>query len=158
MLFPALSNNPENLTGPSDTALQQPNVAKVIDSILGDSRGKNNVFPPAAGGSAAGEQAEPTALSFAALSARVSVLVPASYFKSLWQRNNPIEPGHAEKTPTQAEIDNIRVEESANIQRCIAAAASSAKKRSRCGGTGPVTTFPDNPGKNRRRPNSVGSH
>ena len=42
----ALSNNPENLTGPSDTALQQPNVAKVIDSILGDSRGKNNVFPP----------------------------------------------------------------------------------------------------------------
>jgi flagellar biosynthesis/type III secretory pathway M-ring protein FliF/YscJ len=53
-------------------------------------------------------------------SARVSICVPNSYFKQVWQDRNPVAPGHAEKTPDAAALDQIRNEESANIQRCVA--------------------------------------
>jgi flagellar biosynthesis/type III secretory pathway M-ring protein FliF/YscJ len=55
------------------------------------------------------------------ISARVLVRVPMSYFASLWQQHNSAEPGKARKTPDQAALDQVRVEESANIQRCVAA-------------------------------------
>jgi flagellar biosynthesis/type III secretory pathway M-ring protein FliF/YscJ len=53
-------------------------------------------------------------------SARVSIGVPTSYFKTVWQQRNAVEPGHAERTPDAAALDQIRVEESANIQQSVA--------------------------------------
>ena len=60
-------------------------------------------------------------------SARVSVGVPISYFKKVWQERNSVEPGQAEKTPDPAALDQIRVEESANIQQCVATLLPRAK-------------------------------
>jgi flagellar biosynthesis/type III secretory pathway M-ring protein FliF/YscJ len=58
--------------------------------------------------------------ALAPTSARVSIGVPTSYFKQVWQQRNPVEPGHAEKAPDQGVLDQIRIEESANIQQCVA--------------------------------------
>jgi flagellar biosynthesis/type III secretory pathway M-ring protein FliF/YscJ len=57
----------------------------------------------------------------ALLSAKVLVRVPMSFFTSVWQDRNPPAPGQAKKTPDKAALDQIRAEESANIQRCVAA-------------------------------------
>jgi flagellar biosynthesis/type III secretory pathway M-ring protein FliF/YscJ len=54
-------------------------------------------------------------------SAKVLVRVPTSYFTSIWQNRNPAAPGQAQKMPDQAALDQIRAEESASIQRCVAA-------------------------------------
>lgn len=53
-------------------------------------------------------------------SARVSISVPSSYLTTAWRQRNPIEPGHADKTLDPAALDQTRIEESANIQRCVA--------------------------------------
>ena len=55
-----------------------------------------------------------------ATSARVSIGVPSSYFKQVWQERNPVEPGHDGKAPDAAALDQVRIEESANIQRSVA--------------------------------------
>jgi flagellar biosynthesis/type III secretory pathway M-ring protein FliF/YscJ len=50
-----------------------------------------------------------------------SVVVPVSYFGKIWSEQNPVEPGNQPKTPAPAELDQIRVRETANIQKCVAA-------------------------------------
>jgi flagellar M-ring protein FliF len=55
----------------------------------------------------------------------VSVGVPTSYFEKVWHKLNPTDPNAqpqaAPKTPTQAELDQIRQQEIANIQKAVAA-------------------------------------
>jgi flagellar M-ring protein FliF len=74
-------------------------------------------------------------------SARVLVRVPASYFASVWQQRNPSEPGQPKKTPDQAALEQIRNEESANIQRCVAAVLPPIKGSASLAETTTVTPF-----------------
>jgi flagellar M-ring protein FliF len=140
---PMCSGSLDNMTAPLDAASQQPNMAKVMDTLLGDSPCKTNFTHPARGGNVAQQKAEPEVLSLAPISARVSVGVPASYFKTVWQRLNPVEPGKTEKTPDQVELDRIRIEESANIQRCIAPLLPPPKNPAEAAELVTVTVFQD---------------
>jgi flagellar M-ring protein FliF len=52
--------------------------------------------------------------------ARVSVGVPASYFRQIWQQRYSSESGKSAPSPSQAVLDKITAEESVKIQRLIA--------------------------------------
>jgi flagellar M-ring protein FliF len=49
-----------------------------------------------------------------------SIVVPHSWFEKLWSEQNPAEPGKPPKSPTQAELDQIRKVETEKIQLCVA--------------------------------------
>jgi len=51
----------------------------------------------------------------------VAVGVPESYFEKVWRERNPPEPGAEPQDPDQTELSQIRAEEIANIQSCVAA-------------------------------------
>jgi len=50
-----------------------------------------------------------------------SIVVPNSWFEKLWSQNNPPEPGKPLKSPTAAELDQIRKAETEKIRACVAA-------------------------------------
>ncbi len=50
-----------------------------------------------------------------------SVQVPSSYFERVWRERNPAAPGEQPKTPTAADLTQIRTEEIAKIRKCVAA-------------------------------------
>jgi flagellar M-ring protein FliF len=54
-------------------------------------------------------------------SARVSVGVPSSYFEKIWHLRNPAKEGEEEKKPDEAGLAQVRTEESAKIQKHVAA-------------------------------------
>ncbi|NLX96054.1 MAG: hypothetical protein GXY83_07750 [Rhodopirellula sp.] len=62
---------------------------------------------------------------FALKKVTATVGIPTSYFESIWRERNPPDPnpqaGAAVKTPTQAELDPIRQEETAKIRSAVAA-------------------------------------
>lgn len=63
---------------------------------------------------------EITTIGMAVKRVRASVVVPSSYFTKVWNKLNPAEPGQPAKTPSQAELDQIRTREVGNIQACVA--------------------------------------
>lgn len=111
--------NQDNRSGRPEASAQLSNVTAVLDAVLSGSSGESKkTSEPAA--PAAEQQVEREGVALTPISARVSVGVPLSYFNKIWQQQNPVEPGHAEKTPDRAALDQIRIQESANIQRCVA--------------------------------------
>jgi flagellar M-ring protein FliF len=79
--------------------------------------------------------------------AKVSVGIPVSYFKKVWQERNPAAEGKESKGPDQAALDQIRTEVSAMVQKHVAPLLPMAE-----GVTDPteyvtVSTFQDIPGK-----------
>ena len=52
--------------------------------------------------------------------AKVSVGIPVSYFKKVWQERNPAAEGKESKGPDQAALDQIRTEVSAMVQKHVA--------------------------------------
>jgi flagellar M-ring protein FliF len=79
--------------------------------------------------------------------AKVSVGIPVSYFKKVWQERNPATEGKESKGPDQAALDQIRTEVSAMVQKHVAPLLPLAE-----GVTDPteyvtVSTFQDIPGK-----------
>jgi flagellar M-ring protein FliF len=151
----ARSNSQENRIGPPEASSQQPNVVKVLDALLGDSPSKEGAIPSAPStvkASVPEEQVERAGFALAPISARVSVGVPASYFKSVWQRRHPAESGHPEETPDQAELDRICIEETANIQRSIAPLLPPSKGAANAVELVTVTTFNDPPAHEPPRP------
>jgi len=95
-------------------------VAAVLDSLLSGTSGEGQGSPSERTGTAISESVEKAPIVLTLISARVLVRVPMSYFTTVWQQRNPVERGQAKKTPDQAALDQIRIEESANIQRCVA--------------------------------------
>ena len=65
--------------------------------------------------------------SLTPISARVLVRVPIELFQERLATAKSRRAGQAEKTPDQAALDQIRIEESANIQRCVAPLLPPAK-------------------------------
>jgi flagellar M-ring protein FliF len=79
--------------------------------------------------------------------AKVSVGIPVSYYKKVWQERNPAVEGKESKGPDQAALDQIRSEVTAMVQKHVAPLLPLAE-----GVTDPteyvtVSTFQDIPGK-----------
>jgi flagellar M-ring protein FliF len=101
-------------TPPSD---QRSNVATVIDALLGGSPGKEPTTEPnASTGSRVQVEKETIA---APISARVSVGVPASYYRKVWQNRNPSQSGEAPRIPEQSALDQICAEATTTIQKLV---------------------------------------
>lgn len=98
---------------------QRPNTALVLQALFGPARGDEEGAEPA-GLVGSREQVEKESLGHAPISARVAVGVPQSYFKKIWQEKNPAEPGSPPKAPPPTDLDQIRAEVSAEIQRHVA--------------------------------------
>jgi flagellar M-ring protein FliF len=48
-----------------------------------------------------------------------SIGVPTSHFEAVWRQHNPPQPGEAAKTPTQADLDQVRTQEIAKIKSAV---------------------------------------
>ena len=50
-----------------------------------------------------------------------SIGVPTSYFEEIWRKRNPAQPGEQQKTPTQADLDQLRTLEIGKIKSAVVA-------------------------------------
>jgi flagellar M-ring protein FliF len=116
----AKARDVDNRSDRSQGVFQQSNTAAIINSLLGAPRGKEETPVTAASDREPRGQAERDGIGLAPISARVSVGVPVSYLKKVWQERNPSVPGMAIQTPDPAALEQIRIEESAKIQRHVA--------------------------------------
>jgi flagellar M-ring protein FliF len=79
--------------------------------------------------------------------AKVSVGIPMSYFKKVWQERNPAVEGKESKGPDQAALDQIRTEISAMVQKHVAPLLPLAEAVADPTEYVTVSTFQDIPGK-----------
>ena len=136
------SHDKDSQAGQTPPSAQRPNVATVLDALLGGSPSGDAATEPNAPAGAR-VQVEKESVGPMPISARVSVGVPVSYFKKIWQERNPSEPGMAPKTPDPATLDQIRVEESAKIQRHVAPLLPTTDGAANAADLVTVTTFQD---------------
>jgi flagellar biosynthesis/type III secretory pathway M-ring protein FliF/YscJ len=77
--------------------------------------------------------------------ARVSVGVPMSYFRKVWQERNAAETDRMQAVPRRATLDQIRLEESVKIQRHVAQLLPSVESVAKAADLVAVTPFEDLP-------------
>ena len=51
---------------------------------------------------------------------KVSVQVPQSYFRKVWEEANPPEPGQPAKSPTAADLEQVQTQKVTHIRSCVA--------------------------------------
>ena len=124
---------------------QQPNTATILGNLLGGARSEDDGREPEANEAVSPERTEKESVGFAPIRAKVSVGVPISYFKKVWQERNPVAPGQPLRTPDQAALDQVRNEESAKIQRHVAQLLPQAESLAKAAELVTVTTFQDIP-------------
>ncbi|MEN6404904.1 MAG: hypothetical protein ABFC77_00380 [Thermoguttaceae bacterium] len=117
-----------------------PNTAAILDSLLSGSTGD---APPTPAASGSHEQIERESVGLTPIQARVSVGVPVSYFKKIWQEQHAVEPGHSVGSPDLAALDRIRAEESEKIRRHVAQLLPSPESPAKAAELVTVTTFQD---------------
>jgi flagellar M-ring protein FliF len=115
-----VSHSKEPPPGNSGAAGQQPNTAAILGSLFGGNRGNDDRPESHPADVGVHEQIEKDIAWPTSIAARVSIGVPTSYFKKVWQERNPVEPGQPPKLPDQAALAQIRAEECAKIQRHVA--------------------------------------
>jgi flagellar M-ring protein FliF len=138
LAVPLVPPQPQPVSKAAGAASQKPNVAAVLDSLLSGTSGESQTSPPER---TMPEPIEKPAIVLTPISARVLVRVPMSYFASLWQQRNPTPQGEAKRMPDQASFDKIRIEESANIQQCVAALLPAMPNRTSVAEMVTVTPF-----------------
>jgi len=148
----AVSNAPyavqdANAGGHQASGGQLANVAIGLGAVLG--RNPRDDAPPSLDSvrGVSGEQVEKESVGLTPKLAKVSVGVPESYFKNVWQQRRPTGEAGAPTTPDQTALDQIRVEESAKIQRHVAQLLPPADDVTDAMELVTVTTFPDLPAK-----------
>jgi flagellar M-ring protein FliF len=139
--------NPSGLEAKNGRASsgQLPNTATVLNALLGGSRSEDTGTQANQPGPASDEQVEKESVGLTPTRASVSVSVPISYFKKVWQERNPAVAGGSAKTPDPAALDQIRIEESAKIQRHVAQLLPSTESVAKAAELVTVTTFQDIP-------------
>jgi flagellar M-ring protein FliF len=90
-----------------------------------------------------GEEVEKETLGLTPKRVTVSVGIPSTYFEKVWHERNPSEEGSEPKKPDQAALDAIRQEESAKIQKHVAALLPPVEGLSDLTELVTVTTFQD---------------
>jgi len=127
------------------SAAQRPNTATVLRALLGDSQNNDEQTDQDGVGLVANEQIERESVGLTPTMARVSVGVPISYFKKVWQERNPAAPGQSPQNPGAAALESIRVEESAKIKRHVAQLLPRTKDTADATELVTVTTFQNIP-------------
>jgi flagellar biosynthesis/type III secretory pathway M-ring protein FliF/YscJ len=87
------------------------------------------------------EQVEKESVGLTPLQARVSVGVPVSYFKNVWQERNATEFGRAAAKPTAAALAQIEAECCARIQKHVATLLPLPESATKAAELVTVTTF-----------------
>ena len=129
----------------SGAAAQQPNTAAILGRLLGGACSEDDAAEPDGAEPVSRTQVEKESVGLTPTIAGVSVSVPISYFKKVWQERNPAEPGRPAKTPDSSALDRIRIEESAKIQRHVAQLLPSIESAAKATELVTVTTFQDIP-------------
>jgi flagellar M-ring protein FliF len=93
--------------GPTPPSSQRPNVATVLDNLLGGPPNGDAAAEPKNGSLGIRPPAERETAGPTPVSARVSVGVPASYFKKIWQERNPSQPGATVRMPDASALNQI---------------------------------------------------
>ncbi len=135
----------DSRSGRARTSAQQPNTATILSNLLGGARGDDDGTEPDGANLVSREQVEKESVGLTPTLARVSVGVPISYFKKIWQERNPAESGRTLQTPDRAALDQIRMEESAKIQKHVAQLLPSAESVAKAADLVAVTAFQDIP-------------
>ena len=129
----------------SGTTAQRPNTATVLGALLGGSSSeaeRDEAETPELGSR---EQLEKESVGLTPIQARVSVGVPISYFKKVWQEQNLADSGQPQRAPSQTALDQIRNEESVKIQNHVAQLLPSRESAAKATELVTVTTFQDIP-------------
>jgi flagellar M-ring protein FliF len=129
----------------SGTTTQRPNTATVLGALLGGSPGEAERDEAEAPDLGSREQLEKESVGLTPIQARVSVSVPMSYFKKVWQERNLAESGQLQRIPSQAALDQIRSEESVKIQNHVAQLLPSRESAAKATELVTVTTFQEIP-------------
>ncbi len=140
---PQADRNPrrgETSTGPKPA----PNTATILSHLWGPSAATNSVEPSDAATETQNTVERPDFAPGPTL-ARVSVGVPSSYFTKIWQQRNAAETSQPPRVPDAAAFDQIRIEESAKIQRHVAQLLPSSESGAKAADLVAVTTFQDLP-------------
>jgi flagellar M-ring protein FliF len=138
----ANSINKNGRNNPSAAASLQPNTATVLKALLGSGDAESNAPADAP---VASEQFEKEDVGLTPTLAKVSVGVPTSYFQKIWQERNPLQVGRTTNAPDPAALDQIRIEESAKIQRHVGQLLPSVENAAKAAELVTVTTFQDIP-------------
>ena len=138
-------------------AAQQPNTAQTLTTNSGGSKeeeeqSKNETFSVTSG-----SETETETVGLTPKLAKVSVGIPVSYFKKVWLERNPAKEGAEQKGPDQAALDQVRTEETAKIQKHVAALLPPAEGVADAMELVTVTTFQDIPGKDIPAPSAAQS-
>jgi len=141
----------QDSTGPSGRPgleAQQPNTAATLGANrAGGSKEEEEQTKQEVLNVPSGQEIETEIVGLTPKLAKVSVGIPISYFKKVWQERNPAAEGKESKGPDQAALDQIRTEESAKIQKHVAQLLPPAEGVADPAELVTVTTFQDIPGK-----------
>lgn len=92
-----------------------------------------------------GSQEERESVGLTPKQVKVSVGIPSSYFVKVWRERNPAAAGEQPKEPAAADLEKIRLEETAKIQAHVAALLPPAEGVDDLTQLVTVTTFTDLP-------------
>ncbi len=149
----------QNSGGPAGRvgfAAQQPNTAQSLGTNnTGGSREEEEQSKREVVSLASGQEIETETVGLTPKLAKVSVGIPISYFKKVWQERNPAEEGKEQKGPDQAALEQIRTEESSKIQKHVAQLLPPAEGVADPTELVTVTTFQDIPGKELPAPKAM---
>jgi flagellar M-ring protein FliF len=138
-------------------AAQQPNTPAALTGNSGGSREEEEQSKSEIQSLAGGSEIESEKVGLTPKLARVSVGIPVSYFKTVWQQRNPAEAGKEQKAPDQAVLDQIRTEETAKIQKHVAQLLPPSEGVDDPTQLVTVTAFQDIPGKEIPAPSAAQS-
>lgn len=127
---------------------QQPNTAATLSANrAGGSKEEDEQSRSEILSVPSGSETETESVGLTPKLAKVSVGIPISYFKKVWQERNPAAEGKESKGPEQAALDQIRTEESAKIQKHVAQLLPQIEGVTDTAELVTVTAFQDIPGK-----------
>jgi flagellar M-ring protein FliF len=149
------SQNSGRPAGRPGYVAQQPNTPQDLSASSGGSTEEEEESKSEATSLASGQETETEIVGLTPKLAKVSVGIPISYFKKVWQQRNPAEEGKEQKKPDQAALDQIRTEESSKIQKHVAQLLPPADGVNDPTELVTVTTFQDIPGEEIPAPSPV---
>jgi flagellar M-ring protein FliF len=129
----------------SGAVVQRPNTGTVLNALLGGGHSNDEPQESEAADLGSREQVEKESVGLTPLQARVSVSVPVSYFKRVWQERNPIEAGQPAAKPNTAALEQIRAECCAMIQKHVATLLPLPENAAKAAELVTVTIFQDIP-------------
>jgi flagellar M-ring protein FliF len=151
------SQNSGGTAGRPGFAAQQPNTAQALTAGGGSSTEEEEQSKSDVVNMPSGSETNTETVGLTPKLAKVSVGIPVSYFKKVWQERNPAKEGEEKKVPDQAALDQVRTEESAKIQKHVAQILPPAEGVQDVTELVTVTTFQDIPGKEIPAPSTAQS-